>query len=841
MPRLKDERTAADLPLVSGAALILVARAFEYLMAGITGVILARGLGPHGRGVYGLTNETALLFSTLAALAIAESSIYLAGQRKFGLETLLSNALTWLLGFAAVCAGLIATVLITDLSLLGMSASELAIALAGASLVMVSSTASFFLLAQGRVEARTAVSVLEPFLRLVGVLGALAAVGLTVMGAISAWLAAIFVTAAVCLFLLARQVRVRPGVNLGAFGQQLSFGVRGHLGWAFQALNHRLDVFLVSYFLGTSAVGHYAVGFNLAEVSWWIPLSLGVVLFPKASTMDAKANAQMSAAVCRRTLVVTLAAILGLMAVAQPLVIILFGSEFRDSLVPLYILAPSGLFYTVHKVLSSSLSGQGVPQASLYGGLVSVPLLIGLDLVMIPRFGIGGAAAVSDIAYGVNAAVVLVLFLRATHIPVHQVLLFSRSDLLVFRSTLETAVRSVRARVRKGRAIDEARAARSRKAAPAPRVSIVIPTYNMAKYLPLALESALGQGYPDLEIIVIDDGSTDNTAEVLRPYLPHVRCFRQENQGLPAARNHGLELAQGEYVRFLDADDALCAESLLQQVDLLSRFPEVGLVHGQAHIMDTHGKVRGLRRSRLPGAAATVVPSARAFRRLLRGCDICVSTVMVRVAALRRVGPFQHESLPGEDWDMWLRIAAYYDQAYIPKPLAYYRVHRSSITANYTLPSFLKSHLHTMRSLFARQDLPYPQQEKRAYACLDRTTALVAARLRHRGPFVSYLTRALRSQPRLILEAETWNTLYEGCKLLVPFPALEAVGRLRERIFNGKELPGPIAQPRPIAGEAGGFPGPQSPIRDLWRGERRVGGAHELVRQDVSGVDSDAS
>jgi O-antigen/teichoic acid export membrane protein len=103
--------------------------------------------------------------------------------------------------------------------------------------------------------------VLEPFLRLVGVLGALAAVGLTVMGAISAWLAAIFVTAAVCLFLLARQVRT-PGVNLGAFGQQLSFGVRGHLGWAFQALNHRLDVFLVSYFLGTSAVGHYAVGFN---------------------------------------------------------------------------------------------------------------------------------------------------------------------------------------------------------------------------------------------------------------------------------------------------------------------------------------------------------------------------------------------------------------------------------------------------------------------------------------------------------------------------------------------------------------------------------------------------
>jgi glycosyltransferase involved in cell wall biosynthesis/O-antigen/teichoic acid export membrane protein len=818
--RAKDERTAADLPLVSGAALIFVARAFEYLMAGVTGVILARGLGPDGRGVYSLTNETALLFSTLAALAIAESSIYLAGQHRFSLEMLLSNALTWLLGFAAVCVALITMVLISGLSLLGMSASVLAVALAGASVIMVSNTAGFFLLAQGRVEARTSVLVLEPFLRLLGVVGAVAAVGLTVMGAISAWLAAIFVTAAVCLFLLGRQVRMRPGVNLGAFGQQLSFGVRGHLGWAFQTINHRLDVFLVSFFLGTAAVGHYAVGFNLAEVSWWIPLSLGVVLFPKASAMDVETNAQMSAAVCRRTLVVTLAAILGLMAVAHPLVIILFGNEYRDSLVPLYILAPSGLFYTVHKVLSSSLSGRGVPQASLYGGLASVPLLIGLDLVMIPRFGIGGAAVVSDIAYGVNAAVMLGLFLRATRLPVHEVLLFKRSDLLIFRSTLETAIRSLRARATKGTVVYEPGAAELSKAASVPRVSVVIPTYNMAKYLPLALESALGQGYPNLDIIVIDDGSTDDTAEVVRPYLHRIRYFRQENRGLPAARNRGLELAQGEYVRFLDADDALCADALFAQVALLNEYPQVALVHGPAHVMDSDGKVRGLRRSPLPSAAATIRPSARAFRRLLRGCDICVSTVMVRVAALRRVGPFQPESLPGEDWDMWLRIGAYYDQAYIPKPLAYYRVHQNSITASYTLASFLDSHLHTLRTLFARPDLSYPHLEKLAYASLDRTTALVAARLRHRGPFARYLTRALRSQPRLFLEVETWNTLYEGCKLLVPFPALEAVGRLKGKVFNRRRRPGPMAEPHPSTGEAGGFTALQSPI---------------------SGVDSDAS
>ena len=164
---------------------------------------------------------------------------------------------------------------------------------------------------------------------------------------------------------------------------------------------------------------------------------------------------------------------------------------------------------------------------------------------------------------------------------------------------------------------------------------------------------------------------------------------------------------------------------------------------------------------------------------------------------------------------MWLRFAAHYDQAYIAKPLGYYRVHQDSATARYTLSSFVDSHLHTLRVLFGRRDLPYVQLENLAYACLDRTTAHVAARLGHRGAFARHLSRGLRSQPRLFLEGETGNTLYEGFKLLVPFPALKAVRRLR-----GKRPAGVTVEPRPTTGEAGGLPALQTPI---------------------SGVDSDAS
>jgi glycosyltransferase involved in cell wall biosynthesis len=375
------------------------------------------------------------------------------------------------------------------------------------------------------------------------------------------------------------------------------------------------------------------------------------------------------------------------------------------------------------------------------------------------------------------------------------------------------------------------------------KVSILIPTYNMANYLPLALDSALAQNHDDIEIVVVDDGSTDDTAEVIRPYLPHVRYSRQEQQGVAPARNRALGLLQGEYVRFLDADDVLCPDTLSQQVELLDRHPQVALVHGQAQIIDSGGKVQGLRRLPLPGGGAVVTPSAQAFRRLLRGCDICASTVMVRMTALQRVGSFRQECVPGEDWDVWLRIAAYYDHAYIARPLAYYRIHQNSATARYTLSSFVDSHLHTLRALFAQPDLPYPQLEKLAYACLDRTTAHVAARLRHRGPFARYLTRALRSQPRLYLEGETWNTLYEGLKLLAPFPALQALRRLKGKTINVERSAGVTAGPAPITDEAGGLPGVQSQTWDLRQDGTRAGRPHELSRegrQGVSGVDSHA-
>ncbi|WP_143438568.1 glycosyltransferase family A protein, partial [Hydrocoleum sp. CS-953] len=112
-----------------------------------------------------------------------------------------------------------------------------------------------------------------------------------------------------------------------------------------------------------------------------------------------------------------------------------------------------------------------------------------------------------------------------------------------------------------------------------PRVSVIIPVYNCDRYISQAIESILAQTYQSYEIIVIDDGSTDNTRLALQPYIEKIRYVYQENQGVSAARNHGIDLARGELIAFLDADDFFLPDKLTAQVGVFDAQPNLGIVH----------------------------------------------------------------------------------------------------------------------------------------------------------------------------------------------------------------------------------------------------------------------
>lgn len=203
------------------------------------------------------------------------------------------------------------------------------------------------------------------------------------------------------------------------------------------------------------------------------------------------------------------------------------------------------------------------------------------------------------------------------------------------------------------------------------RVSIVTPTYNRPRWLPDAIESVLAQTYRDVELIVVNDGSTDNTEEVLEPYMDRIVYIYKENGGQGAALNTGITAATGEYIGRVDDDDLYVPEKLELQVEMFQQNPQLGLVAGYGYITDSEGEIMATRK----------VPEYSrygAFLSLLQHCIFCQPTVLVRKECFDKVGLYK--DIYGEDYDMWLRIARHYPVAVIHKPLAMYRRHDTNLS-----------------------------------------------------------------------------------------------------------------------------------------------------------------
>jgi hypothetical protein len=204
-------------------------------------------------------------------------------------------------------------------------------------------------------------------------------------------------------------------------------------------------------------------------------------------------------------------------------------------------------------------------------------------------------------------------------------------------------------------------------------VSVVVPCFNQAHFLSEALESVLTQSYPDIEVVVVDDGSTDNTAAVVSRF-PTVRYVRQDNAGAAAARNTGLRITNGDLLTFLDADDALHPDAIAVGVDALRQHPSAAFVFGHAVLsMDDGGDAPPPHRPSFDDDY---------HARLLAGCPIVSNaSVMFRRAAFQAVGPFDASLRHLEDYDLYHRIVRSYPVHCHGQVVALYRRHGGNATS----------------------------------------------------------------------------------------------------------------------------------------------------------------
>lgn len=204
-------------------------------------------------------------------------------------------------------------------------------------------------------------------------------------------------------------------------------------------------------------------------------------------------------------------------------------------------------------------------------------------------------------------------------------------------------------------------------------VSVIIPTYNRVDYLHEAVESVLAQTFRNFELIVVDDGSTDDTQKVAASWKGKLRYLRQKNSGPSAARNNGIRNSVGRFIAFLDSDDTWTPEMLEKQVLMFKKNPAAGLIATGYTLMNTERQL-----------TKQIIMSSKDLADAARGNHymnfFATSSVMVKKHCFQATGLFNEKLRFAEDWDMWLRILQHYDFAYLPQALMNYRVHPDKIS-----------------------------------------------------------------------------------------------------------------------------------------------------------------
>lgn len=210
---------------------------------------------------------------------------------------------------------------------------------------------------------------------------------------------------------------------------------------------------------------------------------------------------------------------------------------------------------------------------------------------------------------------------------------------------------------------------------PSLRISVIIPTYNRGWIIKEAIDSVLTQNYSDFELIVVDDGSTDDTQNILAEYKSRIRILQQDNKGVSAARNYGIDKARGDYLAFLDSDDIWLQNKITTQVNFFKQDPD-SLICQTQEIWIRNGK-------RVNPKKYHKKYSGMIFEKTLPRCLVSPSAVMIKKSLIEEVGCFD-ETLPAcEDYDLWLRISYRYPVHLIPKALIIKRGgHSDQLSAN---------------------------------------------------------------------------------------------------------------------------------------------------------------
>ncbi len=286
-----------------------------------------------------------------------------------------------------------------------------------------------------------------------------------------------------------------------------------------------------------------------------------------------------------------------------------------------------------------------------------------------------------------------------------------------------------------------------------PLVSVIIPTYNRAALVVQAVQSALNQTYTNMEIIVVNDGSTDNTPEILKEYEGKIKYVYQERSERSKARNEGFRHSTGSYIAFLDSDDLWLPTKIEKQVEVLNKKADVGLVYVGVQFIDTKGNL-------YDGDLSWERPTRPVLYEDLMTRNIVAGTTssaMIRRACLEKVGLFDESMNTCEDLDLFRRIARYYEFCKIDLPLVKFRIHGGNTQHN--AGAMAKGWEITTRKI--SREIPHEFEYYRNEAII-KNLSRIASLYRQEGrlySFFAFCAKSIFDRPNWILKSGFWRDL----------------------------------------------------------------------------------
>ncbi len=270
---------------------------------------------------------------------------------------------------------------------------------------------------------------------------------------------------------------------------------------------------------------------------------------------------------------------------------------------------------------------------------------------------------------------------------------------------------------------------------------MVIPTYNRAAKVVRAVESVLAQTLADYDIWVIDDGSTDNTAQRLAPYRERVHYIQQPNGGVAQARNRAMWASGGSYLALLDSDDRWHPQKLAAVARAIAAQPQAGLFYSQSEVVNEAGERLWVDRSR--GVRGSP------YRALLMGDFLTTSSVVMKRTCLEAVGGFDAGLTPCEDWDLWLRISRRHAIHYIPELLvAFEHTPRNKATSN--AQAWLAAHDRVIEKALAADPGLSPELRRAVRANLAYVKGRVCLQAGSEEQALGFFRQAAELQPALL-------------------------------------------------------------------------------------------